>query len=302
MNAHSSLWLAIPLALMLPIGCNNAAGTGQASEAVAAAPAAVDTNIAAPTQAATQTRSHKKHHARGPAAMLFRAAKSLDVDADQRATIDNLTTNLRADRASMRAPMEALHAALVAGVKAGNVDLAALAPLQAAVKAAHQAHAAREASALDGLWATLQPAQRAALVATVRERQAERAERWAEHRAEGEGQAAWAAKRVERLTETLALTDAQQVAVANMTVKQEQPTAQRTTWRAAMKARNEALLTAFTGDSFEAKNLELAPIRGANEGMAHGHAAFLAQLVPVLDASQRTALAASMESKRSARD
>jgi hypothetical protein len=297
MNAHKSLWLALPLALLGQFGCNNGSTTADpAPEGVTTAAAAV---AEAPAAAPAQARSHLhgRHHMRGAAGMLFHAAKSLELTSDQQSTVESLTTSLHAENPAAKAAGQALHTALVAGVRAGKVDLVALQPLQAAVQAAHQAHAAREVTALNGLYAALPAAQRQALVANVRARQAQRQERWAEHQEEaaagnpGE-------MRMAHLTDTLALDANQQVTVSKITVAQEQPTAASwTAKREAMQARTEALLTAFASDSFDASTLQIGgPVAVA--GAAHGqnHAAFLAQLVPVLRADQRETLAASMES------
>jgi Spy/CpxP family protein refolding chaperone len=290
MNARTSLWLALPLAILASAGCNNAAGTGTAPEAAGASTAAV-----AETPAAAHHEHHR--HAHSPAAMLLQAAKKLDLTADQRTSIANLEAGLRADRGAMHRAQQDLRAALVAGVRAGNIDLARLQPREVAVEDAHKAHVAREAAALNGLYATLQPAQRQALVASVRARQAARAEKWAgEH--EGRVQGEEGSQRVLRLTNQLGLDAEQQQRVAAMIASQPRPApAEMAARRDARKARMEALLTAFASDSFEANKLDLGG-REQGVGREQHHAAFLAQLVPILRADQRDKLAASMEARR----
>jgi Spy/CpxP family protein refolding chaperone len=284
MNAHKSLWLALPLALLGQFGCNNGSTT---ADPEGVAPTAVAETPAAPVQARSQ------QHARSIGGALFRAATSLELTSDQQTTVQSLKASLHADSPAAKTAGQALHTALVAGVRAGSIDVNALQPLQAAVQTAHQAHAAREAAALNGLYAVLTATQRQELVATVRANQAERAERWAEEHEQGVDTPR--AQHLAHLTELLALDTNQQLAVSKISVTPEGSAANWTEKRAAMKAQREALLTAFASDSFDATKLAV----GAPEaGQAHGqsHAAFLAQLVPVLTAAQRETLAASMES------
>jgi hypothetical protein len=176
-------------------------------------------------------------------------------------------------------------------VRAGNVDLVKLAPLQAAASTAHQARAARESSVLNGLYAALEPAQRQALVDTVRERQAEHATRWASHRQEAEANGGFGQQRLAHLTSELGLDAAQQQQVQALMANRPAP-AVMSARHEAMKERNAALLTAFTGDAFDAATF--APPVEAQMGPAQ-HAQFLAKLVPILTAGQRETLAASME-------
>ncbi len=296
MNVHRSLWLALPFALMLPLGCAQNTGTGQASEAAVGEPAA-----AAEPVAATHAHQHGRHHHRGAAAQMFRAARELDLTQDQRSTIEQLAQGLRGEHAG-RAQNQAMRAALVEGVRAGAIDMTKVAPLQTANDQARQAYVARQATALDGLWSALQPAQREALVASVRARQSARAAHWAEKKQERaqEGQTAsgWQQQRLAHLTTELSLDASQQQAVAGLLASRQTKTPeQRASFHAQAKARNDALLTAFASDSFEANNLDLAPAAGPRMGWAQHRAEFLSQLVPILRADQRETLASSMENE-----
>ena len=287
MNVHRSLWLALPIAFLLPLGCNNAAGTGQETDPSVAATAQAEAPAAAP-----QGHHHRRHG--GLASMMFHAAHKLDLTGTQRSTIDGLATQMRGgDHAAEASSRHAMRAALVQGVRAGNVDLAALQPMEASAATARQARAERRATALNGLWAALQPAQRTALVASVREHQAKRAAHWANH--EGEHTpGSFAQKRLAHLTTQLGLDAAQQTAVGNLLAKGESATpAAREARHAQMKAHREAFLSAFQGDAFDASKLQLSSGR---EGIGQSRRAeFLAQLVPILRADQRETLASSME-------
>jgi Spy/CpxP family protein refolding chaperone len=294
MNVHRSLWLSLPLALLLPVGCADNSGSGQANEPVAAATAAAIT----PAPAAEAHHRHG-HHGRSPAGMLFHAARQLDLTEAQRSTVDQLSQQLHGSRGGARAEHQAVQASLVEGVRAGSIDMTRVAPLQASADAARQARAQREATALNGLWNVLQPAQRQTLVSNVRAKQADHAERWnGQH--EGHAAGAWQQKRLDHLTAQLDLDAAQQQKVAALLAAEPQPApAARQAQHQAMKARTEALLTAFAADSFDAQKLDLAPAAEHRMGAGQHRAQFLAQLVPVLRADQREKLAVSMENERS---
>jgi Spy/CpxP family protein refolding chaperone len=290
MNAHRRIWLALPFAFLLPLGCNNGAETGQAAEPVAAeAPAAAPATV-------SHGHGHFRHH-KSMARMMIHAARGLDLSDAQKATVDGLATSLRGQHTGPSAEQQAYHSALVQGVRAGNVDLVKLAPLQTSATTAHQARVTREATALNSLYAALTPAQRQSLVETVREHREERATRWAAHRQEKEASGSnFGQQRLSHLTETLGLDAAQQSQVqALMTANRPAPAAMQARHE-ARAARTDALLTAFAADGFDANKLELAPPVDAAMGPGM-HGQFLAKLVPILRADQRETLASSMESR-----
>ena len=137
---------------------------------------------------------------------------------------------------------------------------------------------ARETAALNGLYNALEPAQRQSLVDTVRERHAERATKWASHRQEIEANGGWGQQRLAHLTTELGLDAAQQQAVQTIMTANRPAPAVREAKHEAMKERNEAMLTAFTSDSFDAT--QFAPSVEGQMGPGQ-HAQFLAKLVPI---------------------
>jgi Spy/CpxP family protein refolding chaperone len=293
MNAHRRIWLALPLSFLLPLGCNNGGGTGQTGEPVAA-----DQAAAAPAAASTtgsHGHGHFRHH-KSMARMMIHAARGLDLTDAQKATVDGLATSLHGQHPGPSAEQQAYHAALVQGVRAGNVDMVKLAPLQTAATTAHQARATREATALNGLYAALTPDQRQSLVASVREQREERATRWAAHRQEKEASGDFAQHRLAHLTEMLGLDASQQSQVQAIMAADRPAPAAKQARHEAMAARTNALLTAFTADGFDANKLELAPPVDAAMGPGM-HGQFLAKLVPILRADQRETLASSMEKR-----
>jgi hypothetical protein len=230
------------------------------------------------------------------ARMMLHAARGLDLTDAQKATVDSLAASLKGQHTGPSAEQQAYHAALLQGVRAGNVDMVKLAPLQTAATTAHQARTAREATALNGLYAALTADQRQALVASVRQNREERATQWAAHREEKEASGGFAQHRLAHLTETLGLDASQQTQVqAIMDANRPTPAAMQA-HHDAQAARTDALLTAFVADGFDANKLELAPPVDAAMGPGM-HGQFLAKLVPILRADQRETLAASIESR-----
>jgi hypothetical protein len=300
MNVHRSLWLALPFAFLLPLGCNGGGEPGQEAEgsetAAAAAPAPAPTTAAVPV---ATTQGHRHGHHRGAAHMLFRAARDLDLSDAQRTTIDSLAAQLHGDRTAESSRHQAMRTALAESVRAGKVDVSALAPAEtAAAGTGRQAHIARETTALNGLWAALEPAQRQALVASVQERQTERAERWASRRAEGKAAGGWGQQRLAHLTAKLGLDASQQTAVSGILTSDRPAPAVMQARHAQMKSRNAALLTAFQSDSFDATTLIGTPPSGSGVSPAQRHVQFLAQLVPILRTDQRETLATSIETRQ----
>jgi len=285
MNLSRALWLALPLSLLLPVGCANSEPSSQTAETAVAATPAND------APAAHHGKHRRGHHGKGLALRMIHAAQSQSLSDAQKATIDTLKASLRGD-GELRTERQALHTALVAGVRAGSIDTAKIAPLQAAIEKGMAAHRAKETQALNGLWAALDPAQRTALVASMRAKQAEWAGRAAEHRTEEKAAGTdFAARRLEHMTKDLDLDAAQQRTVEGLLSGGGQPDAAH--WE-AQKKHTEAVLSAFEGRSFDAAKIDAAPAPEGRDGMLR-HVDFLTKLVPALRPEQREKLAASME-------
>jgi len=272
-----SLALALPI-LMAPLGCKDSAPPPPATTATAEAVQAPAP--AAPTAtAAAHHGKWKGRHGRGIVGTMFRAAHQLELTEPQKATLDKLAEQLHGERGGPPGELKDYHTALVAQVRAGKIETAKLDPLQAAADKARAAQKDREAEALNGLYAALDPAQRKALVAGVRARQAEHPARAGEPDPK---------RRLEHLTKQLDLDAAQQKRVQAVLATEVPPPAAD-----EMKTRTDAVLTAFEADGFDARKLELGPAAAA-KGAAQ-HAQFLAALLPILKPEQREKLAAGME-------
>jgi hypothetical protein len=116
--------------------------------------------------------------------------------------------------------------------------------------------------------------------------------------ADGGAAVDWSKRRLDKLTTDLSLDAGQQQQVAAILAK---PTdvpnaaAMQARW-ADRKTKIDALLTAFAGDTFDAKKLDLGMMPGktAHEPMDH-MVAYYTQLLPILHPDQRDKLATSMD-------
>ncbi len=302
-----ALALAFPIAL-LPLACGNSGGETSPAGTATAEAVKPPVATAAPTAATTAQSAveHGREHGRarrgGIAGMMLSAAHDLTLKDAQQTTVAKLTEQLHAGGEAPSGEGKAYHTALAAQVRAGKIDTAKLDVLQAAMDKGMQAHKDKEAEALNGLYAALEPAQRKALVAAVRAKQAERAAK-SEHKAEVAKltDADRAKRRLDHLTKQLGLDAAQQKSVAAALAKAPPP-AGGDTGREEMKKHGDAVLTAFEADGFDAKKLEAAPAAPTAPttakkplGPMAEHAQLLAILVPLLKPEQREKLAAGME-------
>ena len=233
----------------------------------------------------------------GPSMMLFAAAEDLpSLKPEQKAAIEKLDE----PPAPGAFPGKELHEAILAGVKAGNLDPAKLEPQFAAMEKAAAANHEKEAEKLNALHKALDAAQRKELVAAVRKKQAERADHPMKPKdAPAEKDADIAKRKLERLTKELELDAAQQKKVEPLLTKDApMPPAAMDAERDAMKKRTDALLTAFEGDAFDAKKLEAPAMHKKMREHMTARLAVLAKILPILKLEQREKLAASMEKGR----
>ena len=286
MSLRRALWLALPIALA--IGCKDEAPPTPAATATAEAvkaPATAAAPAATATPTATADHGHGKwkgRQGRGLVGMMFRAAHDLELKDAQKTTLEKLSTDLHGGGAGQPSEMKDYHTALVAQVRAGKIETAKLDPLEAAAEKAMKARREKEAEALDGLYAALEPAQRKALVAAVRAKQDA-------HKPDPAKAEAHAKERLAHLTKQLDLDAAQQKKVEPLLAKEAPAPAMAE----EMKKHADAVLTAFEGEGFDARKLEPKTAPGA--GPMKAHAQFLTALLPILKPEQREKLAAGME-------
>ena len=299
-------WILLPIVLSL--GCRQS-GDPSASTSSASPHAPLAPHVATPPARDATSRSPPLfgRHA-GLTSMLFLATNEVPLTDAERASVDDLETPLRSDDGALHAAMGAFRATVLAGVKAGRIDLAQVGFAEAAVDEALSDHRRDERAALDALYALLDSKQRAAVVAAARARQAERDAPfayWVTVKEADGGALDWGKRRLDRLTASLSLDARQQGQVGLLLAAvDDPPDAAGMRSRLEIRTRRqEALLEAFSSDTFEARSadLTLLPGRAAHAPMDH-LVALLARLLPILRPAQRDRLAASLDQPFGARE
>jgi Spy/CpxP family protein refolding chaperone len=318
------------LALSSVAGCGNStpAPSGAAGE-TATTTAAVASGSAKPApsgSAADGKRNHRMNRAllargrRGGshsiAARFFDEADDLDLTDEQKATVEKLEKEARPEGGATKGGWKELQTELAAGVKAGKIDTAKIDAKNASLEKAMADAQAKEAESLNGLHAALKPEQRKALVTALKAKADKQNERAAKHQDDKDKDKDKDKKakneernkrKLERLTKQLDLDAAQQKKVEAILAKDKEEPITPAAMDAArddQKKKLDAALTAFEGETFDAKKLDLSPMptavaakKGKGGAMAN-EVAFLSQLLPVLKPEQREKLAASLEKDR----
>jgi Spy/CpxP family protein refolding chaperone len=228
--------------------------------------------------------------AMGPAGALLRAAFSLDLKPEQKATLDKIAADLRDQPdAGARAEMKEFHSDLVTGVKAGKLDAAKLEAHQAALEKTAKAHHEKEAEALAQLHAALEPEQRKTLASNVRAAEDKRAARIKAHERPDAARTSPARARLEAFTKDLDLDAEQQKKLQGMLPKDDGKDP-----REEARKQLESTLTAFEKDTFDAKKAELGDAKARTKPIGD-QIKFFAQLVPVLTPAQREKVSSRLE-------
>lgn len=297
MKTFRTLQAAVPIAFTLLVACKGNVGERASATGAASAPAApfpeAKSSASPPVapSAAASTDGRGRVHARrwgGLASMMLQSAKDLELKEPQRETIDKLSTQVRSEPTAASATRD-YHKALIAGIRSGKVDMAKLTPLETAMDREMATRREQEAVVLNALHGVLDAPQRKAVVASMRAWESEHESRMPP--------APTAQQRVDQLTTDLGLDSTQQKSVLAILAKEMPPT--HATMREEMKKRMNSILSAFDGDTFDARKYEQAPVAG-KKGVSPmvQHAQFTSQLVPLLRPEQREKLAAKMEKSR----
>lgn len=309
MKASHSLTLA--LALMLGLGLV-ACDKEKAPEGTATAPSTTATTTASVVASTTASAAPTamKPHRRGPrglAAMMLKAAEEKVPDA--KATVADLQKKLQ-DGDTPRDEMKTIHETMVAGIKAGKIDLAKLDADQAAADKAMKAHKDKEAETLNALHAALKPEQRKAVVAEVREdmkKHAEKMDKWkskdgsdgkpGDKAADGDKGDPKMAHRA-KMTKDLDLDADQQKKVdaifANGDPKAK---ADHDAMKDAMKKKMDTFFESFEKDTFDAKKLEQPKDGGKMMMMGPMDLKKMNEVLAILKPEQREKLATKMDHK-----
>ena len=296
-------FLGFPIALIVSMGCDkglsaNPSATGGRSVSTDAS--ANEVTSALVDASNQKARGMFARHG-GIAGSLFRTAHDLDLKEEQKTALAAIEANLKADDEGVGTALKAFRTDLLLAVRTGKFDTAKLGADGAGLDKAVIDQQGKEGGALDSLHALLDAAQRTVLVESVRNKRAERESRMGEWMLarEGDGGAPdWAKKRLDKLTDELVLDVNQQGQVAALFAKSSDPPnapGMNSRWD-DVKRRLEVLLSAFAGEGFDARKMDLTVLPGkvAHEPLDH-MVAFFAKLVPILRIDQRDKLAVDLD-------
>jgi Spy/CpxP family protein refolding chaperone len=294
---------------LLAVGCEGQAPSESEEEAVDKAEEAID----APTQAAPDAdKAARDHHGkrdkfRGPE-RIFQAALELDGLSDaQKSTIESLLERpAKSDKDdAVHAARKELMTSLADSVRKNSVDADAFAAQSEKLAPAKDDHHAAFVEKLDTLHATLTPAQRSALVSSIKDKavrpkvdmDAEHMGRMADHDKDKAGKHDKGGMGpMGMMLKDLEISDAQreQITAAVEKAGLKKDKADRFEQMAGMKEKMDAMFSAFEKSSFDAASVLPAPPEMRGDHMAD-MAKTLAVVVPLLDESQRGALADKLE-------
>jgi len=285
------------LAVILACGACGSCGKKPATEAPeGSAPGDAAAATAAPgaSEAAEVRRQPKPLRGRGLTALIVRAMGQVRLGDEQVSAVDAALDPLRASEAHGKGDFDAFQSDLLAGIRAGKLDTAKVRTDLASVDTAVQARRDREATAINALYAALDATARKAVGSGVGGRYAARAPRPV---ATDGGVAERVKPKVDRLTTDLGLTADQQRQVAAILAKLDPSPAEAQVRVDEGKRQMEAFLSAFEGDRFDARKVEiLAPPRQPHE-ILDRDVRFLSQLVPLLTPAQREKVATARQGR-----
>ena len=280
-------------------------------------------SITVPSQGEQLNIEHKARHGmrmgRGPASLLFASLREpINLTAEQRTTIEAAIATLK-PQGQKPAGNDARKSALVAAIRANNVNVDKLGET---VKPAidHSAREATLAKALTALHDTLTPEQRSLLVTAVEKRMTEGCKRSAHNKGDHAGKTHKGQKGEKgshkklggkhaggfgsmRMLKGLDLTQEQTDAI-QAKLAANKPAPKTEAEREAMKAQHAAMkkemttrLETFSGDNFDAKAFVARPANMPKmEGKGGGRMMKdLAVVVPLLTPEQREKLATKIE-------
>ena len=271
-------------------GCGGGGAAGGAGSAASSAP---DAEPSSPT-----AKLRPQLRTSGAAGALFRAIQGLDLREDQKVSLDKIAAAMspaeHAGELDPRKEMKELHGVLVAGVKEGKIDRAKIDARLQSMDRATAARRQREMTALNDVHGMLEPAQRAAAAAKVRENESKREARMKAHDRPDRSDAGhlnMTRLKFEHYGKDLKLDAEQEKKFQAILPKDDAPARPRED----TKKESEAILAAFEKDGFDARRFE--PKESIDKRMAPflETAAFFDKLLPILKPEQRTALAEMLE-------
>lgn len=302
-----ALVACVPL-LACKDGCGGGGGAGPSASATASQTAPVVASASA--SAVGSGRGPRGGpmaavRATGPLGSLLRASMKLEgLASDKKDAIEKIAQDLHregpkgdadggAKGEGARAEMKAMHDDLVLGVKAGKIDTAKMDAHAAAMEKEAKTRQEAEAEALNKLHATLEPAERAKVVAAVREQEEKRELNMKMHeRPDAGANRDFNVMRLERYTKDLDL-DADQQKKAQALLPKPDPKAMNEL-RAKSRKHLDAVLADFEKDTFDAKKIAMPDPKLMHSAM-DTEVKFLNGFVPLLKPPQRELLAQKIE-------
>lgn len=289
MKRRRTLGLLLPLTLVACHASNNDTAPSPSSSASVASPAA-------------SAFAHGRDPRRGPRGngiegLLFGAAEQLPtLTDDQRQKMDTAQDALEDRDTAPRDAMKTFSADLAAQIRAGKIDAPKLAPDEAAMDAALNGMVEKQAKAVSDLHDTLDASQRTALATNLHTNIASMPDPPSPANDKDGGAAAdRVSHQVDRMASDLGLDDTQKKQVTALLMKDEKAKAARPV--PDKKKDLDALLTAFQGDTFDAKASLTQAMwagRSPHEGM-DDQIKLTAAILPILKPDQREKLAAAAE-------
>lgn len=283
---------------LVALGCDDKKASSSSGAPTQSTPESV---VPTPTVSvvADAGRPTREPRPQGPAAVLFNAARGIDLKDEQKtklAAADKLAAGDQeaAQQETTKEATKNLYTALATELKTGKIDAAKITPLYAPIEAATKARLEAEAEGLNQLHAALEPEQRKALIADLRKKDAQREEHMLGPSVDG-GPPKLSNRsdphHIERLSRELELDEEQKGKVGAFALKDDGKEAPGVTKK---KKANEVLYAAFEKDTFDAKKLELFSAKTLTEPFDE-ETKFLVKLAPLLKQEQRDKLATKIE-------
>jgi hypothetical protein len=300
LKAHR-FWAVLASALALACSKNGGRPSSEAGVSPSESP-----STALVADAASSASPELEPHARRPPrhggliGIILRAAHQSTSTPEQRAAVTTIQETLRAEESPLS--LEDYKNDLVAGIRAGHLDMAKLQADYPAIDKGVLAQQNKQAEALNAVHAALDAPARHATVTAARARlgpifrgRSDPATSASATHTGGEdaGDGLWVKRRLARATATLGLDEAEQAKVETVLTKVSTPPEAYLERRETIGKHSEAVLAAFDQDVFDAKKLDLSAAGAhapAHEALQH-EATLIGQVVPFLTQEQREKLA-----------
>ncbi len=274
----------------------NAGGTGPTASTTASAAPSASASVAASASASGRPDRRAMWAGGGPTGALFAAADEADLKPEQKTKIEEIRKGLHGDGSSMRDEAKGFRDELETQVKAGKIEMAKLEPHLAAIEKAQKERLEKEDEALNKLYAALEPAQRTAVVAKVKAKAAERAERMAKRASHDKPDGKLRPSPIGRMTRNLDLDDAQKKKVEALAAKHTPDGGAPMGGMFDNDKRLTAIAAAFEKEGFDAKKIEPVDAKKARAPF-EAQAKLYADLLPILQPPQREKLASAMDKR-----